>query len=47
MYITTRFEKTGQMKKVHSLIMQLWKGMKLVEKVDDIDYRGLTNCLEI
>ena len=40
MYITTHPEKTGQMKKVHSLIMQLWKGMKLVERVDDIDYRG-------
>ena len=28
------------MKKVHSLIMKLWETMKLVEKVDDIDYRG-------
>ena len=26
--------------KVHSLIMKLWETMKLVEKVDDIDYRG-------
>ena len=40
MYITTHPEETGQMKKVHSLIMQLWKGMKLVERVDEITYRN-------
>ena len=28
------------MKKVHSLIMQLWKGMNLVERVDEINYRN-------
>ena len=40
MYITTHPEETGQMKKVHSLIMQLWKGMNLVERVDEINYRN-------
>ncbi len=40
MYITTHPEKTGQMKKVHGLIMKLWEGMKLVTKVDEIDYRN-------
>ena len=28
------------MKKVHSLIMKLWEGMKLVTKVDEIEYRN-------
>ena len=28
------------MKKGHGLIMKLWEGMKLVTKVDEIDYRN-------
>ena len=45
MFITTHPSETGKTKKVHNFAMRVWSNMGLVEKTEDIQYRGVNQTV--